>query len=216
MTPPILFDMDGIILDGPGTHPMVYADAADLVLDEFGVEPTHEQRRDLRRHGLDGVDEHCTALGIDPEEFWYRLERYASDRTHERIESGERGWYDDIDAIDDLAERTTIGLVTNNRQWTADFVTDYFDLDFAVVQGRDPTPDGFERRKPDPYYIERALSALDIEDGIYVGDRKKDVTAGDAAGLETALIRREHNRDLERPERATYDLDSLRELLALD
>lgn len=221
MTAPILFDMDGIILDGPRTDPQVYADAADDALAELGASPTQAQRRDLRQHGTELVADRCTELGIDPDRFWELKERYASEGTHDRLRSGDRACYDDTDVLAALADRTTIGLVTNNRHRTAEFVADHFGFEFGVVRGRDPTFEGYHRRKPDPYYIEDALAELGLRadgerkrkgHGLYVGDFEKDVTAGTAAGLETAFVRRQHNRGLERPADATYELESLTEL----
>ncbi|SEW21792.1 HAD family hydrolase [Natrinema salifodinae] len=210
---PVLFDMDGIILDGPRTDPQVYADAGDAALAELGADPTPAQRRDFRRHDYERIRAHCADLGIDPARFWELKETYASNGTHDRLRSGERGTYDDIDAIHELGDRTSIGLVTNNRHETAEFVADHFGFDFAVVRGRDPTFEGYERRKPAPYYIEDALDTLGVSEGLYVGDSAKDVTAGRAAGLETAYVRRPHNRDRDRPAGATYELESLIELL---
>ncbi|WP_222920029.1 HAD-IA family hydrolase [Natrinema sp. SYSU A 869] len=211
----VLFDMDGVILEGPRTDPQVYADAADAALVDLGVEPTPDQRRDFRNHDHERIKTHCRDLEIDPARFWELKETYASSGTHDRLRSGERGIYDDIDAVRDLGERTTIGLVTNNRHETAAFVADYVGFDFDIVRGRDPTFEGYERRKPDPYYIDDALNDLGVTDGIYVGDSPKDVTAGRAAGLETAFLRRPHNRNRERPSNATHELESLTELPSL-
>lgn len=211
---PVLFDMDGIVLEGPGTDPQVYADAADAALAELGAEPSPDQRRDLRRHDLADVADRCGELGIDAERFWRLKERYASRGTRDRVRAGERGRYDDTDAIDALTERTTTALVSNNRHETARFVADYFGFEFDAVRGRDPTFRGYRRRKPDPFYIEETLDELGIDDGLYVGDSPKDVTAGRAAGLETAFVRRPHNRDV-RSDAATYEIDSLRELSAI-
>ncbi len=213
MAAPILFDMDGVFLEGPRTAPQVYDEAADSALDTLNVDPTLAQRRMLRSHEIDAVVTECNRLGIDPDRFWALKETYASAGTHDRLRSGERGLYDDVDAIADLPSRTSIGLVTNNRHETALFVADYlrteFGAPFDVVRGRDPTFEGYRRRKPDPYYIDQALAELDATDGIYVGDRHKDVAAGAAAGLETAFLRRPHNHDRECPTAATYELDSL-------
>ncbi|RQH03245.1 HAD family hydrolase [Natrarchaeobius oligotrophus] len=215
MTPPILFDMDGIVLEGPRTPQEVYASAAHDALSELEVEPTVEQRRDFERHDLETIANRCDELEIDPARFWDLRERYASERTHDRIQSGDRGRYDDVDAIGDLARHTTIALVTNNRHRTATFVDDHFGLEFDAVRGRDPTFEGFRRRKPDPYYIEETLVELGTDEGIYVGDSESDVVAGRAAGLETAFVRRPHNADLECSVEATYEIESLRELLEL-
>ncbi|GAB3675848.1 HAD family hydrolase [Halopiger thermotolerans] len=235
MTAPILFDMDGIILEGPRTAPGVYDDAADAALAELDAEPTPAQRRALRGQDTEAIRERCAELGLDPERFWKLKERYASEGTHERLRSGERGLYDDVDAIRTLADRseTPVGLVTNNRHETAKFVADFVDISFDVVRGRDPTIEGYRRRKPDPYYIEDALARLDgavdadgaradgtgggtgARRGLYVGDSPKDVVAGTELGLETAFVRRPHNRDIDCPPDATYELESLTDLLEL-
>lgn len=209
----VLFDMDGVILEGARTDPQVYADAADAALVELGADPTPAQRRDFRDHAHERIRTHCDDLGIDPARFWKLKEHYASRGTHDRLRSGDRGTYDDIDAICEVGERTPIGLATNNRQETAEFVAEYVGFDFDVVRGREPTFEGYERRKPDPYYIEDALAVLDATEGIYVGDSPKDMTAGRSAGLETAFLRRTHNR--ERSVDATHDLESLTEILPL-
>ncbi|EMA45270.1 HAD family hydrolase [Halobiforma nitratireducens] len=226
MTDPILFDMDGIILDGRRTAPAVYANAADAAIAELGLEPdtdlTSAQQETFRHGGPDAIIDCCEELGIDPDRFWKLKEQYASRGTHERLRTGERGTYPDIDVIRDLSDRLTIGLVSNNRHQTAAFVADYYDFSFDIVRGRDPTLEGYRRRKPEPYYIEDALSKLETEHaaetvigdgggstGLYVGDSPKDVVAGTAAGLETAFVRRPHNDALERPPDATYELESL-------
>ncbi|SDJ97316.1 HAD family hydrolase [Natronorubrum texcoconense] len=209
MSPPILFDMDGVILEGPGTDPQVYADAADRALDELGAEPTPAQRDDLRRHDLENIADHCAALEIDAAAFWKLKDEYASETSHDLIRSGERGLYDDIDAIADLADRTTVGLVTNNRHATAEFVASYVPIEFDVVRGRRPTFEDFRRKKPEPDFIDDALSELDADNGFYVGDSHKDVTAGRAAGLEPIYLRRTHNRDVDRPADAVAVVDSL-------
>ena len=208
----VLFDMDGVLIEGPRTDPQVYADAADAALAELGAEPTPAQRRDFRNHECDSVRTHCEAVGIDLARYWKLKETYASSGTHDRLRSGERGIYEDVEAIRELSDRTTTGLVTNNRHETAEFVAEYVGIDFDVVRGRDPTFEGYERRKPDPYYIEDALADLGVSDGLYVGDSPKDVVAGQAAGLETAFLRRPHNGERECPPNATYELESITEV----
>ncbi|SDQ32704.1 haloacid dehalogenase superfamily, subfamily IA, variant 1 with third motif having Dx(3-4)D or Dx(3-4)E [Natronobacterium texcoconense] len=211
----VLFDMDGIVLEGPRTDPSVYANAADAALAELGADPTETQRTELRHGGPETVVDRCEELEIDPDRFWELKETYASRGTHDRIRSGERGLYDDVDVIGDLSRRTTTGLVSNNRHETVEFVADHLGFEFDVARGRDPTLEGYRRRKPDTYYLDETLSKLDASEGLYVGDKPKDVVAGTAAGLETAFVRRPHNRDLDRPADATYELESLTELLEI-
>lgn len=207
--------MDGVILKGPSTDPSVYDRAADAVIDALQLEPTPKQRRNLRDHGYATVEAACSALGVDPADFWRRKEAHASRLTADRIRSGERGLYEDIDVLPELADRTTLGLVSNNRHATAEFVADYISAPFTATRGRDPTPTGFRRRKPKPHYLLETLAELEIETGLYVGDRKTDVLAAERAGLEAAYLRREHNADEPLPPGAAYELESLTDLVRI-
>lgn len=211
----VLFDMDGVVLEGRGTDPSVYARAADATLERLGADPTPEQRLAFRAHGYEGVETACSALGIDPREFWRVKERYASRITHARLQLGDRGVYDDVEAIRTLGADATLALVTNNRHETAEFVATYFAFPFDVVRGRDPTPEGFARRKPRPDYLLEVIDALGIDDGVYVGDRRTDAIAAREAGLEPAYLRRPHNRDAPLPPEAAYELESLDDLHAV-
>ena len=212
MTEPVLFDMDGVLLEGTGTDPAIYAAAADDAIESLGLEPTPAQRRALRRHAIEPVLEHAVDLGVDPDAFWATKDEHASRRSHELIRSGGRRLYDDVDAVYDLAAEATLGLVSNNRHETVTFVVEHFELPFAAVRGRPPTIDGSRRRKPDPHYLERTLATLDADGGVYVGDRETDVHAARAAGLEAAYLRRPHNDGVSLPEGTAYELHSLEEL----
>ncbi len=209
----ILFDMDGVILEGPRTDPQVYADATEQALTELGVDPTAAQCEKFRKFDTDAIADTADAHGIDPDEFWKLRDYRASALTHERVRSGKRDIYDDIEALYDLADRTSIALVTNNRHKTAEFVEDHFEFGFEAVRGRDPSMDGYRRRKPNPAYLEETLEELDVDGGLYVGDSGVDITAGHNAGLETAFVRRPHNRSSELPAEPAYELESLTELL---
>lgn len=207
--------MDGVILEGPGTPPSVYDRAADTAIDALGLEPTERQRRDLRDHGYENVETACEALGADPTAFWRQKENEASRLAADRIRSGERGIYEDVDALEDLGEHATLALVSNNRHETAEFVADHLPASFAAARGRDPTAAGWRRRKPEPDYLLETLAELDVDDGLYVGDRGTDVIAAEKAGLEPAYLRRPHNADEPLPEGATYELETLAELVGV-
>ncbi|WP_252490571.1 HAD family hydrolase [Natronococcus zhouii] len=207
--------MDGVLLEGPGTPPRVYDRAVDAAIDALGLEPTERQRRDLRDHGYESVETACTALGVDPTAFWRRKEERASRLAADRIQSGERGIYEDVTALSELGERATLALMSNNRHETAAFVADYVSVSFATARGRDPTPAGFRRRKPKPDYLLETLAELDVESGLYVGDRETDVIAAEEAGLEPAYLRRSHNADAPLPTDATYELESLSDLAGI-
>jgi HAD superfamily hydrolase (TIGR01549 family) len=208
----VLFDMDGVLIQGPSTPAHVYADAADDVVDEVGLDVPADERSLLRKHGFDErMARCCRDAGIEPERFWELRERFASRRANERLADRARPPYPDTEALADLP--APLGLVSNNRHETATFVADeLFSGRFEVAIGRDPTPEGFRRRKPDPHLLERALAELDVESALYVGDRGKDLEAARAAGIDGAFLRREHNSRMSFDEPPVLDLESLAEL----
>jgi HAD superfamily hydrolase (TIGR01549 family) len=211
----VLFDMDGVILEGPRTHPDVYDRAADCAADALDLEPTVDQRETLRAYSYSAVETVCAAFGADPAEFWRRKEAEASRLTAERVRRGERAIYDDVDVLSALGERTTLALVSNNRDETARFVADYVSAPFEAARGRDPTAEGWKRRKPAPDYLLETMAALDVEEGVYVGDRETDVLAAERAGLEPAYLRRSHNADAPLPDGTRYELETLADLFDL-
>ncbi|WP_321168215.1 HAD-IA family hydrolase [Halorubrum sp. JWXQ-INN 858] len=132
----------------------------------------------------------------------------------ERLAAGVRGLYDDVEALDRLADHATVGLVSNNYDPTVAFVVDHFRLDaFGFARGRDLGPEGFARRKPDPHYLNEALDALDATNGLYVGDRESDMRAAENAGLDGVFIRRDHNASLELDVEPVAEIRSLEDLL---
>jgi phosphoglycolate phosphatase-like HAD superfamily hydrolase len=67
---------------------------------------------------------------------------------------------------------------------------------FETAYGRQPTLTGAARRKPEPYYIERALAELDAAEALYVGDSEKDIVAAERAGIDSVFLRRDHVTDV--------------------
>ncbi|WP_434521228.1 HAD family hydrolase [Halorubrum sp. AS12] len=213
----VLFDMDGVVLEGGETDPAVRSRALDDALDDRGLTASASLRRPLERAAYD--DEFraaCEELGVDPPRFFRAREERTAKRAVERLSAGMRRLHSDADALDALADRAPIGLVSNNYHPTVEFVVDHFRLDaFAFVRGRDLGPDGFRRRKPDPHYLNEALDALDATGGIYVGDRATDVIAAERAGLDSAFLRRDHNAGRALDVEPTVEIGSLRELVDL-
>mgnify|MGYP005848589941 CR=1 FL=1 len=213
----VLFDMDGVILEGWGSDSVIHSRALDDVLSDRGMEVAAALRPALETYEYDdSFVAACEELGVDPDEFYADREERSATRSIERLAAGARGVYDDVDALGRLADEATVGLVSNNYDPTVEFVVDHFRLtEFEFVRGRDLGPEGSRRRKPDPHYLNEALDALDATDGIYVGDRETDVIAAERAGLDSALIRREHNASLEPAVEPTVEIESLRDLLLL-
>ena len=210
----VLFDMDGVILEGRGTDDAVHGRALDDVLRKRDLHVTGALRESLETYEYDDrFRAACEELAVDPAALFRAREERSARRSIERLAAGTRRLYPDVDAIGELAERVPVGLVSNNYHPTVEFVVDHFRLDeFSFVRGRDLGPDGFRRRKPDPYYLNEALDALGAEGGLYVGDRATDVIAAERAGLDGAFLRREHNAGLDPDPEPTVEVESLREL----
>jgi FMN phosphatase YigB (HAD superfamily) len=213
----VLFDMDGVILDGWGTDDAVHARALDDVLEERNLRVTGDLRRPLETYEYDDdFRGACQELGVDPATLFRAREERSAKRSVARLAAGTRRLCPDVDAIDALAERVPVGLVSNNYHPTVEFVVDHFRLDaFEFVRGRDLGPDGFSRRKPDPHYLNEALDALDATTGLYVGDRATDVIAAERAGIDGVFLRRDHNAALDLDVEPTAEIDSLRDLVGL-
>ena len=209
----ILFDMDGVLLQGVTTLPEVYQRAAHDVIEEFDLVVPEERLPRLEKYTYDDqLADCCRAVGIDPERFWETRERYASERANRLLREGSREPFPDTAVLSELS--AVLGVVSNNRDTTVKFVADnLLPGEFAVAMGRDPTVEGFRRRKPDSYYIDRALSELDVDRALYVGDRQSDVVAAYSAGIDAAFLRREHNSVMSVDPEPTLELQGLDELV---
>lgn len=210
----VLFDMDGVLLEGHGTDAIVHERALDDALDERGLTADAETRSLLEGYEYDTEFAlGCKRLGVDPVALFRLREQCGAKRAIARLEGGERGLYPDVAALPELAERHELGIVSNNYDSVVEFVVDHHDLDlFAHLRGRDVGVRGFYQRKPNPHYLLDAVAALGATDGIYVGDRATDVTAATRAGLDGVFIRRLHNGEVPLPVEAVAEIESLAEL----
>lgn len=208
----VLFDMDGVLIEGAATPASVYEAAADDALAALDVTVDADSRTPFRQYHYDErMAGACREVGLDPATFWQTRERFATERANDRLADGARPPFPDTSALPDLP--VPLGIVSNNRTATVEFVAEHLiDARFEVALGRDPTPDGFTRRKPDSFYLDRALERMGVESALYVGDRETDIVAARSAGIDSAFIRRDHNADLRFDRPPALDVDSLVEL----
>ncbi|MFB6296725.1 MAG: HAD family hydrolase [Halobacteriales archaeon] len=207
----IVFDNDGILTEI--TDEDVFRRAIRDAFDAFGV----ADPRAGHVEALLGVSESdifrvCEAHGIDPEPFWRRRDDEAARRQKAAIRRGEKPLYPDAEAALDVG--VDVGVVSNNQQETVRYILDWFGLEHLVdtYYGREHSVAGVRRKKPGTYYIERALDDLDAEKALYVGDSEKDVVAAQAAGIDSAFVRRPHRADVDLDPVPTYEVPDLREL----
>ncbi len=101
--------------------------------------------------------------------------------------------------------------MSNNHHSTLEFLLDHFDLHhrFETYYGREMTIESLSRKKPNTYYIDRAMADLGAETALYVGDSESDVVAADRAGLDSVFVRRDHRDGVELGVEPTFEVDSL-------
>lgn len=211
----VLFDMDGVLLQGAATPTEVYEHATVDAVDALGLDVSPDDHAPLWKYHYDEqLADCCRELGTDPATFWETRERFASERENRRLEEGARAPFPDTEVLSELP--VPLGIVSNNRDSTVTFAArEVFDGQFEVAIGRDPTVEGFRRRKPDSHYLDQALSVLGVENALYVGDRPSDVDTARGAGIDGGFLRREHNSKMSFEEPPTVDIDSLNELRSL-
>jgi HAD superfamily hydrolase (TIGR01549 family) len=210
----VLFDMDGVLVEGRGTDAVVHDRALDDALAAWDLDPDAETRALLSGYEYDtDFARGCARLGVDPVAFYGLREQHGARRATDRLDAGSRTPYADVQVLAELAERYALGLVSNNYDAVVQFVVDHHGLDaFDHWRGRDPGVRGFYRRKPDPHHLLEAMEALDGTAGIYVGDRETDVLAATRAGLDAAFVRRPYNEADDLAVTPAIETDSLTDL----
>ena len=211
----VLFDQDGVLVEPPAAD--VQAAATRAAFRAVGVDDPREEHVEAVVNGLtvDGLHAVCATYDLDPEAFWAARERLDERSQFERFEAGARTTYDDLEAIGELD--VPCGVVSNNHDSTVAFVLEYFDLRslFDAAYGREKTIESLRLKKPNPHYLDLGLAALDADDALYVGDGVSDLVAAHRAGVDSALLRRPHNADLDPDPAPTYVVDTLHEVATI-
>jgi phosphoglycolate phosphatase len=180
----VLFDLDGTLLDT----------APDLVHALHAVCDEQRQPRPDARLAARYVS--TGAIGLVRLAFPERdaaateaLRQRLVDFYEQRLCAGTAP-YDGVTALlDQLAERTIRwGVVTNKLRYLALPLLEQLDMarQCSTLVGGDTAA----RNKPHPDPIEHALAELGVpaERAIYVGDARKDIEAGRAAGVRTVAV----------------------------
>ncbi|MEJ2478920.1 MAG: phosphoglycolate phosphatase [Acidihalobacter sp.] len=193
----VLFDLDGTLLD---TAPDM-AGALDALRAEAGLAPLpFEQVRGHVSHGSLGL----VRIGFGTELPQARtdalrqrfLEIYAA-----RLCEGTRlfpGMGDVLDTLDRLG--IVWGIVTNKPAFLTDPLLQalkLYERSHCVVSG-----DTLPQRKPHPAPLLHAaqLCGLAVGDCLYIGDAERDIAAGQAAGMRTAVANWGYIDAADRPE----------------
>lgn len=208
-----VFDNDGVLMRP--TDREVLIEAIRAAFDEVGVtEPTSHEVETLLGPDVDSLRAVVSDRDLEPERLWAARERAAIEAQLEELRAGRKRPYEDVSVLERLEAPTAI--VSNNQHETIGNILEHCSLaPFDAWYGREPTIEGVERKKPEPYYLERAIDELGAENPIYVGDSRVDVAAADALGIDAAFVRRDHRREYELPTEPTYEIASLAELREL-
>lgn len=210
----VVFDSDGVLVEPPA--PETQLGAIRDAFREVGVEDVDHQQLRVIGDGVtpDRLQEICSTHGCDPTVFWDAFERHDERSQFEAFEAGDRTCYDDVGIISELSQRC--GVVSNNHHSTIEFVLEFFELQsvFDTYYGRPKTIESLSLKKPNPHYLEQALSELAAEKdtSLYVGDSETDVVAAERAGVDSAFVRRSHCRDVELATEPTYEISDLSEI----
>jgi phosphoglycolate phosphatase len=220
----VVFDNDGVLVGGTRGEDM--RAAARLAFEVHGVEDPKDTHVAAVAYGVSLADLRWLdgAHPVDPEAFWETRDRYASAFQLASIHDGEKRPYDDVGILREL--EVPMSVVSSNQEVTLRFLLDHYDLSdqFVSAYGREPTLADVVRKKPEPYFVGRAVedlqrahgNGLTSDDVLMVGDNDSDVEAAHAAGIDAAFIRREHRVDHDlrvEPEHEIDDMHDLRRLL---
>ena len=204
----VVFDNDGVLTER--TDRAVLRRAVRATFESFDVAPAEDVLDEfVAGVSPSRVEETCARLGLDADAFWRERDAQFAEHQCREADRGQKPAYDDVVALEEL--NVPLGVVSNNQNATIDHVFEVHDLHrhFGTWYVREPTMESVRRKKPAPYYLERALADLDAETALYVGDKATDVQAAHAAGIDSLLVRREHNRAVAPDPGPTFDVDSL-------
>jgi HAD superfamily hydrolase (TIGR01549 family) len=209
----VVFDNDGVL-----TTPTDRTALIDAMYEAFGTvgvaDPPTDHVDTLLSPDVPSLRRVADAHGVAPDDLWTAREEAAIATQLAELRAGRKRCYDDVTTLESLSVPTAI--VSNNQHETIGNILEHLELEgFDVWYGREPTLDGIDRKKPTPYYLERALADLGATNPLFVGDSRVDVAAADAAGIDAAFLRRDHRSDYELPTEPTHEIGSLESLAEL-
>ena len=205
----------------------VFFDVGECLVDESREYGTWADWLGVPRHTFSAVFGAVIARGLDYRET-FQVFRPGFDLAEERERRAAAGQPESFgaenlypDARHCLAELRKLGLrvgIAGNQTARAEQILKALDLPVDVIG----TSDGWGVEKPSPAFFERLIDEAGVpaDQVLYVGDRlDNDIRPAQAAGIQTALIRRgpwgHILRDAAIEERCLFQLTNLAELPAL-
>ncbi|MFB6095568.1 MAG: HAD family hydrolase [Halodesulfurarchaeum sp.] len=151
----------------------------------------------------------CSAYNVAAGSFWRRRDQRCWLVQARELRAGRKELYDDVSAVLNLS--LPMGVVSSNQHATVAAVLEHYGLEGSVdtFYGRTMTVESLERKKPSPYFLERAAADLGATNPLMVGDSEADIRAADRAGMDSVLVRRPHRSDASLEATPTYEVGSL-------
>jgi phosphoglycolate phosphatase len=180
----VLFDLDGTLLD---SAPDLYAGLVDLCAEESIAPPPYIRVRDVVSRGSRAILQ-VGFPGADEDAITARVPRYLE--LYEALMSRHTRPFDGIDMLLAGLDANGVrwGIVTNKPGFLTNALLRQLDLGWntvSVVSG-----DTLPVKKPDPAPVLHACreGGLEPARSVFVGDDRRDVQAGHAAGLYTVAV----------------------------
>ncbi len=211
----VLFDNDGVLV-GRTRYEVLQAAAWDA-FEALGVADPDPDDVERIVVGVTPDDLRTVAdrYELDPGELWATRDRLASEAQQAEVRAGRKTPYEDVEVLDEFD--VPLGIVSSNQQATVEFILDHFGLEnlFETTYGRQPTPESLINKKPNPYYLDRALADLQAEHALFIGDNESDIVAANNAGIDSAFVRRPHRVEYDLSVTPTYDIQTLHDIRAI-
>ncbi|WP_161991532.1 HAD family hydrolase [Natronorubrum aibiense] len=213
---------DGLLLDHDGvivtlcSQQVLRAATTDAFVDAGVSNPTPDDVDTIMIRVRD--DDLCAVADryrVDPDQLWQYREQRTEQALRRETRAGRKAPYEDVACLEHVEVPT--GIVSNNQARIVEFVLQAHGLQEYVetIRAREPTRESLREKKPEPRYLEAAAADLDCSNPLYVGDSESDVVAGQRAGFDTVLLRREHNATRKLEVEPTVEVESLQAVLEL-
>ena len=215
--------MDGVVLNSLVEDERWKYDAVKEALRAQNLDPEAVSKRDLRRFlgdfGREECIEVCEENNLDPSRVWELVAETTNLARINKVKQGEFEVYDDARGfLESLRPRgVSLGMVSNAPEAAVKTTMRFFDMEryFSYYRGVESFED-LKQRKPHPKHLEIAKAELKKQPFLYIGDKPSDIRAGNRAGMDSALIKRNCTGDDISPDFEVDDLEELgRELSVL-
>ncbi len=221
----VIFDMDETILDSRGegeiAHEWAY-EAFKKTLKHYEITLTIEEIDNLFLaplyfEGEERVIKFCNRFGLDSEEFWARREKDVIEAKIEAMRIGEIKLCKGAEElIIYLSNKFYLAMVSDSQQACVDYALEHFNLKpyFKIWYGRRSELKNLVNRKPNPFYINKVLSELNMrrEEAILVDDRHVGVLAAKRAGIDSVLIWNDEGKETRYEYEPTFLVKNIGEL----